>query len=90
MSEQCCENCRFFDPNPEGSVLDGFGVCRRSPPRIIGELFAMDVKDEIESEENDTLWHSIQNSLVNSSVFPRTESSVWCGEWQAAEKDSQE
>ena len=34
MSEQKCENCRFFDPNSPNSDSPYEGLCLRYPPQL--------------------------------------------------------
>ena len=73
MSErkELCETCRWWNDWRED--LQPFGDCRRFPP----QLFHLQRMPAVETPESD---------LMDSTVWPLTECTDFCGEWTPADQ----
>lgn len=74
MTDQRCENCRFwcYSDGNDGMIL---GWCRRYPPSIVA--------DQMPSVESDHYTNPY------TGIFPETSGTDWCGEWQGKEGEKQ-
>jgi hypothetical protein len=80
MSDERCENCRFYGKND-----DKWGFCRRYAPRLapgdsganaVFHIGAIDERDYIEQLKHRADW----------ARWPATTKASWCGEFAAKEE----
>ncbi len=81
MSEERCENCRFFEYHSDGEVepvpaRKKTGSCHRYPPTLSHAQIAHFVKDK-----KSTGW-GCEDADKDAWVMPIVIGSDWCGEFQ--------
>lgn len=96
LKAEGCGTCRFWhpsrpdsDPPKDGAkvpVSDGFGYCRRNPPRIIETLVAMNVETPRFGQHVDADDAFSDTRVFDSTSFPSTWATNWCGEFDWVER----
>jgi hypothetical protein len=89
LTTEACATCRFWnaetvkgsDRGPDAAGF-GFGVCRRRPPVVLDTLAQMSATPPRPGNavDMDEVFSSV--SLYDSTVFPGTYYSTWCGEFE--------
>ena len=77
MSEPTCHTFRFWS---EASCTDDYGDCRRYPPTILATSM-MEIT-VIEDEDGGGTDMPKALDVLESTYFPLTSSTDWCGEHQ--------
>lgn len=84
MTSERCARCRFWIEDKRHTVPTdpdfAFGSCRRSPPRIIGEVARAimpppEYGNQVEPEIGTV-------ALTTATLFPATHSNDWCGAFE--------